>query len=123
MGQPSQGVTLHAQLRTRMGAHVLLLQEPRTVKSRLLAVLVVIAVPLVAGCGSSSSGSGTGTADPAAIVPSTAPLYVDISVRPSGKKGDDAKAAAQKLLQTNDPASKAQSLISVWRISDGAGNT
>ena len=77
-------------------------------KSRLLVVLAVL-VPL-AGCGS-GSGGGNGDADPAKLVPASAPVYVEITARPEGSTRDDAEAAAKKLLKTDDPGAKAQQLF------------
>src|SRR4051812_46188449 len=77
-------------------------------KPRLLVVLAVL-VPL-AGCGS-GSGGGNGDADPAKLVPASAPVYVEITARPEGSTRDDAEAAAKKLLKTDDPGAKAQQLF------------
>src|SRR3954462_3096645 len=79
-------------------------------KSRLFALVAVLAVPL-AGCGSSSGGGAGSDADPAKLVPTTAPLYLEATVRPEGDKRDDAEAAAKKLLKTDDPSAKAQQLF------------
>src|SRR3954453_9893954 len=77
-------------------------------KSRLLVVLAVL-VPL-AGCGG-GGGGGNSDADPAKLVPASAPLYVEITARPQGSTRDDAQAAAKKLLKTDDPGAKAQQLF------------
>lgn len=85
---------------------------------RLFALLAVIA-SIAAGCGSSgSSGSGAG-ADPARLVPATAPVYLEAVVRPDGSLGEGAKAALQKLLQTDDPGSKLIALFDKAGRHDG----
>ena len=78
-------------------------------KSRLL-VLFAVLVP-IAGCGGGGSGGAGGDADPAKLVPGSAAVYAEVTVRPEGSKRDDAEAAAKKLLKTDDPAAKAQQLF------------
>ena len=78
-------------------------------KSRLL-VLFAVLVPL-AGCGGGGGGGAGGDADPAKLVPASAAVYGEVTVRPEGSKRDDAEAAAKKLLKTDDPAAKAQQLF------------
>ncbi len=72
--------------------------SPARVRASLLSVL---AAALLAGCGSSHS-SGT-SASPAAVVPSTAPLYAEATVRPSGSLKSAALASGQALTQKSDP--------------------
>ncbi|MFL5846448.1 MAG: DUF3352 domain-containing protein [Solirubrobacteraceae bacterium] len=80
-------------------------------KSRLSLLLAVAVLPL-AGCGGdSSSGSGDAGADPAAIVPAAAPLYLEAVVRPDGDLKDGANDALKKLLRTDDPGAKIEGLI------------
>ena len=79
-------------------------------KPRLCLLLAVAAVPL-AGCGSSSSGSGGAGADPAKVVPASAPLYVEAVVRPDGSLRDGANDALKKLLRTDDPGAKIVALV------------
>jgi uncharacterized protein DUF3352 len=74
-----------------------------------LALLCLVAAVFAAGCGSSSGGGGDD--DPAAIVPATAPLYAEATVRPAGKLRDDAEAALSKILKTNDPGAKITSAL------------
>jgi hypothetical protein len=69
-----------------------------------LTLLCLLAAAFAAGCGS-SSGAG-GDDDPAAVVPASAPLYAEATVRPEGKLRDDAEAALRKILKTNDPGAK-----------------
>jgi hypothetical protein len=54
-----------------------------------------------AGCGSSSGGQPD--ADPAAVVPASAPLYVSAMLRPSGSLKSDAVSVATKLSHRSDP--------------------
>jgi hypothetical protein len=70
----------------------------------LLAALVALA-----GCGS----SGSGNADPATLVPATAPLYAGIAIKPSGGSKGNAETAARKLTHLAEPyGSLAQALLS-----------
>ncbi len=67
-----------------------------------VAALAAAALALAgAGCGSSSSG-GT-TANPAGVVPASAPIYVGAIVRPSGSLQSDASTAANKLTGRKSP--------------------
>ena len=75
-----------------------------------LALLCALVSAIAIGCGSSSSGSG-GDNDPAALVPASAPVYVEASLRPEGKVGDDLTAALRKILRTDDPGAKIQKAI------------
>src|SRR5919197_2762030 len=74
-----------------------------------LTLLCLLAAAFAAGCGS-SSGAG-GDDDPAAVVPASAPLYAEATVRPEGKLRDDAEAALRKILKTNDPGAKITSAL------------
>lgn len=71
-----------------------------------LAALVAAAA--VAGCG---GGDGV-EAGPAAAAPEGAPIYIDLTVRPSGSAADEARAAAEKILDTEDPGAELISLLS-----------
>ncbi|HEY6760809.1 MAG TPA: DUF3352 domain-containing protein [Baekduia sp.] len=77
--------------------------------ARLVGLLVVVcgvAVP-VAGCGEASSRSGAGgDTDPAALLPASAPVYVEAQVRPSGQMAVNLDAVAGKVLGTSDPGAK-----------------
>jgi hypothetical protein len=85
---------------------------PRSRPLRFAAALVLtLAGGALAGCGSSSS-PGTG-ADPAAVVPASAPLYASAVVRPSGTLKNNATAAARTL--THQPNSYAR-LASVLQV-------
>lgn len=79
--------------------------------TRLLVLTLVLAVcaAVAAGCGS-SSGSG-GDDDPAALIPASAPLYLEGVVRPDGKVGSDLQGALKKILRTDDPGAKISQLI------------
>ena len=71
-------------------------------RRRLLGAIVALlltAAAAVAGCGSSGGG-----ADPAALVPASAPLYVEAVVRGDGQEQRDAQAALARILRTTDPA-------------------
>jgi hypothetical protein len=82
---------------------------PRRRKRAAVAVLAAMAAAVpVAGCGDSSGSSGGGNAgaDPAAFLPASAPVYVELQVRPSGDLADNAKSVAGKILRTSDPGGK-----------------
>lgn len=83
---------------------------PRRRKRAVVAVLAAVAAAVpVAGCGDSSGSSGGGGnagADPAAFLPASAPVYVELQVRPSGDLATNAQTVAGKILRTSDPAGK-----------------
>ena len=79
-------------------------------RSLLLILVLAAMAALATGCGSSSSGSG-GDPDPAAAIPATAPIYVEATVHPDGKLGDDVTAVLKKVMRTDDPAAKLQGLV------------
>jgi hypothetical protein len=83
------------------------MKTPRLLVLALLGALVAIAA---AGCGSSATGGG-GDHDPAALVPASAPLYAEATVRPGGKVGADLEAALKKILRTDDSGAKIQKTI------------
>jgi hypothetical protein len=69
----------------------------------------LLAAAALAGCGS----SGSGNADPATVVPASAPLYASIAIKPSGGSKGNAEAAAKKLTHLAEPyGSLAQALLS-----------
>jgi hypothetical protein len=61
----------------------------------------------LAACG----GSGDPDAEPASIVPASAPLYFEVTVRPEGDVRADAEAAARKILRQDQPVAKLRRLI------------
>ncbi len=90
----------------------------KTARSLVLALLCALIAAIAAGCGSSSSGSG-GDNDPAALVPATAPVYAEATLRPDGKVGADLDAALKKILRTADPGALIQKAIDDSGKSDG----
>jgi hypothetical protein len=68
----------------------------------LLAALTLMAIAgVISGCGSSHP---TGTnADPASVIPASAPLYANAIVRPEGSLKNSAHAAAETLTHQADP--------------------
>jgi hypothetical protein len=72
-----------------------------------LAALSLLAAVVVA-CG---GGAAAGDADPASAVPADAVGYLEATVRPEGGLRDDARAAAGKVLRTDDPDAKVRELI------------
>jgi hypothetical protein len=82
--------------------------SPATPTRRLgLAVLAALVVAVAAGCGAKQETS----ADPAAVVPARAPVYVEATIPPPGATRDDALAAARKVLGTADAGARLQELI------------
>jgi Protein of unknown function (DUF3352) len=80
---------------------------------RRAAVLVVSVLVPLAGCGGGGGSSGDAGRDaaPAAAVPATAPLYVEIVVRPDGELRTKAEAALRKILRADDAPGKATELF------------
>jgi hypothetical protein len=68
----------------------------------------LLALAALAGCGSSGSGS----ADPAGVVPASAPLYASIAIKPAGGSNGAATVAAKKFTHLAEPyGSLAQTLL------------
>ena len=91
------------------------------IRALALPLLCLATALVAAGCG--DSGSSSGDADPAALVPAGAPVYVQAAVQPQGERRDDALAAAGKLLRTDDPTGKLRSLVDDALAKDGSGLT
>jgi Protein of unknown function (DUF3352) len=81
---------------------------------------VVAVVLLLAGCGGGDSGDEEVEVGPAAVVPTNAPLYFDLSVRPEGGAREGAEAAAGKILGSDDPGA---TLISLFEEEVSAGGS
>src|SRR4051794_16909473 len=90
----------------------------KTARPLVLALLCALISAIAVGCGSSSSGSG-GADDPASLVPATAPVYAEATLRPDGKVGADLDAALKKILRTDDPAGKIQKALDDSGKTDG----
>jgi hypothetical protein len=90
----------------------------KTARSLVLALLCALISAIAVGCGSSDSGSG-GADDPAALVPATAPVYAEATLRPDGKVGADLDAALKKILRTDDPGAKIQKALDDSIKTDG----
>ncbi len=65
------------------------------------ATLLTVALGAIAGCGSSSAPGSS--ADPATLVPASAPLYAGANVRPDGAEKTAALAAGAALTHQTDP--------------------
>jgi hypothetical protein len=73
-----------------------------------VAAVLVLALAALTGCGSSGSGS----ADPAGVVPASAPLYASVAIKPAGGSNGAATVAAKKLTHLAEPyGSLAQTLL------------
>src|SRR4051794_5680369 len=96
-----------------------LLLRPRLLLPAACAAVVALGA---AGCGDSSSSSSGGSAgtDPAALLPASAPVYVEAQVQPTGDLAVNAKAVAGKILRTSDPGGKIVGLIDQGLKDDGA---
>ncbi len=80
-------------------------------RSPRLILLALAVITALAGCGSSSS-PGT-SADPAGIVPASAPLYASAVVRPSGTLKTSATTAARTLTHQPDIYSRLAGVLQV----------
>lgn len=69
-----------------------------------------VVVLVLAGCGG-GDGEEEVAVGPAAVVPTNAPLYFDVLVRPEGGARDGAEAAAGKILGSDDPGATLISLV------------
>jgi hypothetical protein len=96
-----------------------LLLRPRLLLPAACAAVVALGA---AGCGDSSSSSGGGSAgaDPAALLPASAPVYVEAQVQPTGDLAVNAKSVAGKILRTSDPGGKIVGLLDQGLKDDGA---
>ena len=81
----------------------------KTTRLLVLTLVLTLSAAIASGC-ASSSGSG-GDDDPAALIPASAPLYVEGVVRPDGQVRSDLEGALKKILRTDDPGAKIQQLI------------
>src|SRR3954469_1626445 len=70
---------------------------PAFVKSRLVlpALLAAFAAVVAAGCG--GGGGDSSGADPATVAPSSAPIFIDFTVRPEGAAKTNIEELAKKL--------------------------
>jgi Protein of unknown function (DUF3352) len=86
--------------------------RPRSRSGRpwLAALALPLALVALAGCGSSSHADGT-EADPATAVPAAAPLYLGVTVRPSGSERSGALAAGLDLTGSANPYKRLLGLL------------
>jgi hypothetical protein len=87
--------------------------------TRAIALPLICAVTALAAAGCGASAGSGGDADPASLVPASAPIYAEAAVQPTGERRDDALAAAGKLLRTDDPAGRLRRLIDDGLADDG----
>jgi hypothetical protein len=76
---------------------------PALVKLRLVppVLLAAVAALLIAGCGGGGSDS-SGGADPASVMPTGAPVYLDFTVRPEGETKTNIEALAKSIAGVDD---------------------
>ncbi len=84
--------------------------RPRRLTAALTPILVLATVALT-GCGSSSSPGSS--ADPAGVIPASAPLYAGAVVRPSGALKTSATAAATTLTHQPDSYARLAGVLQV----------
>ena len=81
-------------------------------RSGVVACATLLLAAALTGCGGSSSGSPN--ANPASVVPASAPLYASIALKPSGGSSGPAYTDLKTLTHLSEPyGSVAQSLLSV----------
>lgn len=73
-------------------------------------MLATVAAALAA-CGGGAGADAGGGPDPATVVPPSAPLYMELAVKPEGERREDALAAARKVMRTDHPGAKLLDLI------------
>ena len=73
-----------------------------------LAAAALAAALVVAGCGGSSN---SGDANPASVVPATAPLYLEATIRPQGDQKTAIEGIIKKLGGVENPGEQIQKLI------------
>ena len=80
---------------------------PLVPRPRARAVLAAGATLALAGFGIGCGESGGNPdADPAAVVPSGAPIYLEATVQPEGSQRDEVEAVLKKVMRTSDPSAK-----------------
>ncbi len=70
-------------------------------------LIAALCAVLLAACG----GSGDPDAEPASVVPASAPLYFEVTVRPEGDVRADVEAAARKIFRQEQPVAELRRLI------------
>jgi hypothetical protein len=89
----------------------------QTLLPRARAGLALAGLAVLAGCGSSSGGDSG--ADPASVVPGSAPLYASVLVKPEGDQKTQVDAVLRKVLRTDDPGTKIEKLFDDATRKDG----
>jgi hypothetical protein len=79
---------------------------PRRLRALSFLVAALCAV-FLAACG----GTGDPDAEPASIVPASAPVYFEVTVRPEGDVRADVEAAARKIFRQEEPVAELRRLI------------
>ena len=73
--------------------------------------LALLAATAALGVGACGGGGGAADADPAALVPERAVLYLEATVRPEGDLKENFDSVAGKLAETDDPGAEIKKLI------------
>jgi uncharacterized protein DUF3352 len=79
--------------------------------ARLSRAAIVAVCAGVVALGLAACGGGGKDADPALAVPSSAPFYAQVTLRPDGKLKADAEAGLKKILGTDDPSAQIEKLV------------
>lgn len=84
------------------------MQKPSFTARRALAGVLAGAALVAAGCGDDESDGGL---DPASLMPASAPVYFEVTVRPEGDLREDFEAVASKILRSDDVGERVKALV------------
>src|SRR4051794_3854982 len=87
-------------------------------RAALAACAALAIVPVAAGCGESSGGNAG--ADPASVVPGSAPLYGEAVVKPEGDQREQLESLLRRVMRTDDPSAAIERAIDKSLRKDGA---
>lgn len=84
-----------------------------------LRLTATFALGAIVGLGAGCGGGDDAESGPASVVPSSAPLYFDVTLRPEGEAADQAEAALGKVLDSADPSQELITLIEQEAAAEG----